>query len=66
MPYRWKEAGMARKCYHTRKHAIAKGQIVLEVKVRMNWQGYCELCGREMVRLAIEELSEQRQNPVIA
>jgi hypothetical protein len=54
---RWVEAGKARKCYHSKKHAVSKGDRVLEVKVGMGWFGYCEACGYEMLRLASAELA---------
>jgi len=54
---RWVAAGRKRKCYHNPKaHVIHQHDAVLEVRVGMSWQGYCEVCGREMIRLAIEEL----------
>jgi RNA polymerase-binding transcription factor DksA len=50
---RWVVAGRQRKCYHSKKHSISKGDRVLEVKVGLSWYGYCEDCGREMLRAAI-------------
>jgi hypothetical protein len=39
-------AGRARKCYHSKKHEVRKGDVVLEVKVNMADQGYCIECAR--------------------
>ena len=49
-------AGRRRKCYHSPKHLILKGDIVLEAKNNMAWQGYCAECGAEMLQKAGVEL----------
>jgi hypothetical protein len=53
-------AGRARKCYHSQKHTIQKGDLVLEVRVGMGWKGYCLACAREMVQSAGSGLDELR------
>jgi hypothetical protein len=57
VPTRWVEAGRSRKCYHSPKHQVSKGDRVLEVKVKMAWYGYCEACAKQMLRSAISELA---------
>jgi hypothetical protein len=54
--FQWVLAGRSRKCYHSPNHSIAKGDLVLEVKVKMGFQGYCEVCGHEMIRVALADL----------
>ncbi len=49
-------AGRKRKCYHSPKHAITKGDLCLEVKDGLNWQGYCLSCAAEMVDVATSGL----------
>jgi hypothetical protein len=51
-------AGKARKCYHTGKHAITKGETVIEVRDGMRWKGYCVECGKAMVAIGKETLNE--------
>jgi hypothetical protein len=60
VPARWVEAGRSRKCYHSPKHEVCKGDRVLEVKVKLAWYGYCEACAKEMLRSAISELTTLR------
>lgn len=54
-------AGRARKCYHSPKHDIRKGDRVFEVQVGFGRHGYCLECAREMLRCAEEELAMLRQ-----
>jgi hypothetical protein len=54
-------AGRARKCYHSNKHGVRKGDLVLEVKVGMGWHGYCTQCALEMIEESVARLSEVRQ-----
>lgn len=54
-------AGKRRKCYHSSKHTIVKGDIVLEVKQEMAWFGYCLECGAEILRTAAAEISAYEQ-----
>jgi hypothetical protein len=56
VPFNWEKAGRARKCYHNPNHQVQKGDLVLEVKVQLSQHGYCEECGREMIRLGLETL----------
>jgi hypothetical protein len=58
VPHRWTVAGRSRKCYHSPNHSVGKGDLVLEVKVQIGWQGYCEPCALEMIRLASAELQQ--------
>lgn len=51
-------AGRQRKCYHSAKHNISKGDGCLETRDGMAWKGYCIECGIEMVNQAIQELQE--------
>ena len=53
-------AGRKRKCYHNRKHEIRKGEIVLEAKSNMNWQGYCRDCADEMFKETTREIEKYR------
>jgi hypothetical protein len=46
------EAGKKRKCYHSRKHEIHKGDICLEVRDGMAWKGYCVECAAGMLEQA--------------
>jgi hypothetical protein len=46
------KAGKKRKCYHSRKHQIQKGDICVEVKDRMAWKGYCSECAAGMLEQA--------------
>ena len=50
-------AGRSRKCYHSKRHKIVKGDIVLEVRDKMNWPGYCSECGAEMLRIAVADIA---------
>jgi hypothetical protein len=50
-------AGRRRKCYHSKKHTIVKGDIVLEVKQDMGWFGYCFECGNEILNNAAAEIA---------
>jgi hypothetical protein len=59
---RWVNAHRARKCYHSPEHVISKGDHVLEVRVKLGWQGYCEVCGREMIHVALGDLQNLRDN----
>ncbi len=59
LPHRWVSAGRVRKCYHSAKHELHKGDSVLEVKVGIGWQGYCRPCGEDMIRAAIEQLNRE-------
>jgi hypothetical protein len=61
IPVRWVVAGRARKCYHSSKHEIIKGDRVLEVKVKLAWYGYCEECAEAMLRSAISELMNMQR-----
>jgi hypothetical protein len=54
-------AGRVRKCYHSKKHTIVKGDIVLEVRQDMAWFGYCEACGAEILRFAAAEVAAYEQ-----
>lgn len=56
--YRVVAAGRARKCYHSRKHEIRKGDTVLEVKDGLAWPGYCAECAKEMLRQARSGLDD--------
>lgn len=51
-------AGKARKCYHDGKHAIRKGDTVIEVREGTRWKGYCVECGKAMVLIGKETLNE--------
>jgi hypothetical protein len=53
-------AGRLRKCYHDPKHQIKKGDIVLEVKNNMHWQGYCRGCAAQMLEEASELIQARR------
>jgi len=50
-------AGRRRKCYHSNKHKIVKGDIVLEVKQDMGWFGYCSECGAEILKKAAVDIA---------
>jgi hypothetical protein len=54
--HQWVIAKRVRKCYHSKNHKIVMGDVVLEVKVKMAWHGYCKSCATEMIRNAIQEL----------
>ncbi len=54
-------AGRVRKCYHSEDHPIAKGDMVVEVKGRQNWSGYCRSCGDEMLSATDSRLRELRE-----
>src|SRR5438309_1845764 len=54
-------AGRKRKCYHSKKHQIVKGDTILEVRERLRWQGYCAECAEKMVALSTQELCELRK-----
>ena len=54
-------AGKRRKCYHSPKHSILKGQVCLEVRAGLGYQGYCKECAFEMLqraRSSVDALSE--------
>ena len=53
-------AGRKRKCYHSPKHNITKGDNVLQVQERFAKRGYCQTCGAQMLRVAQERLDELR------
>jgi len=55
---RWVKAGRSRKCYHNPRHAISKGDSIPEVRVGVGWQGYCDACAAEMIRLASAALAQ--------
>ena len=55
-------AGRARKCYHSKAHRIAKGDMVVEVKGGQNWSGYCRACGEEMLSATDSRVRELREN----
>jgi hypothetical protein len=60
--HRMVTAGKSRKCYHSPKHQIQKGDQLLEVRVGLGWQGYCLECAREMLQLAGDDLSALRRD----
>lgn len=60
----WVEAGRSRKCYHSPSHTISKGDRVLEVRVKLGWQGYCEACAHEMIRVALSDLQKVRDSHI--
>jgi len=54
------EAGRKRKCYHSKKHSIAKGEHCLVVKEPNygNKNGYCLECGNEILERAQADLDK--------
>jgi hypothetical protein len=55
------EAGRKRKCYHSRKHEIQKGELCFEVKEGIGWKGYCADCAEAMTAQADRNLQSLRQ-----
>ena len=52
------EAGRKRKCYHSRKHEIQKGELCFEVKEGIGWKGYCAECAEAMIAQADRNLKD--------
>lgn len=60
-----------RKCNHSRKHSIEKGDICLAVKDPYwgSWRSYCAECGAEILEVAerdLEELKVELEIPIAA
>jgi hypothetical protein len=57
-PVSVKVAGRKRKCYHSKKHSIAKGESLLTVKdpAYGNYRGYCLKCGNDILDRAQADL----------
>jgi hypothetical protein len=55
------EAGRKRKCYHSPKHAIHKGDLCFEVKEGLAWKGYCLPCAEGMLNQAEADLQNVRK-----
>jgi hypothetical protein len=60
----WKIAGRQRKCYHSAKHSISKGDVVLEVSANPGIHGYCVVCGQAMIKAALDRLGSMQPPPV--
>jgi hypothetical protein len=60
----WKIAGRQRKCYHSAKHSISKGDAVLEVFANPGVHGYCLLCGHAMITAALDRLNKMQLHKV--
>lgn len=56
--YQLVTAGRLRKCYHSKKCKIVKGDTVLEVRTGLPWQGYCIECAQSMVADATADLKQ--------
>ena len=51
-------AGRKRKCVHSHKHAILKGDLCLEVKEKLSLKGYCVVCASAMIGQAQDRLTQ--------
>ncbi len=53
-------AGRKRKCYHSKKHSIAKGESCLVVKdpAYNSDRGYCVECGNAILEVAEADLEK--------
>ena len=51
-------AGRRRKCYHSPKHSIKKGELCLEVRDGIGWKGYCSTCATGMLDQAANSLQK--------
>lgn len=64
-------AAGTRKCNHSKKHSIAKGETCLAVKDPYwgSWRSYCIECGRAILKVAeidLEELKAELEVPIAA
>lgn len=58
-----KTASRKRKCYHSKKHEIVKGDLVLEIDSGLKGtSGYCSKCAAEMLESAKKSILEFQES----